>query len=142
MNTKEYQVNPSVDAELGESTICYRATNNELVIEKLELMFQDWFGDCIITTCPIFACTNELKTSIEQLSIANISFEVVHSYKSLEFEDMHPEMILPTWFWMRLGTDKADFYTNKGQLIVSETGLKLLKAAGLEHADIIPLQRQ
>lgn len=136
--TKEYfQLEPEVSGELGEKTILNNATHPPK-IESLEFVFKGWLGDCLIECFPAFLITEKVAKKLTDNDITGFSLKNVKIRKDHPFNEMHPNLTLPSFVWVKITeiTKNSDFKLRNNLLIVSRKVLEILKSEGLNHCDI------
>lgn len=98
-------------------------------------------GDVLLTSFPSFIVTEEARRELERVSASGICFCDVQISKSETFEELFPDVELPTFHWMRVvgkaGVDDFGIAPNL-RLVASERVLDVLQKLRLSEADVQP----
>jgi len=132
-----YLIEPDAPGGLGPKTLFDR-TGPRLEVKALHCVFDDWFGDCIVTSSPCFMVTEQAARLLEQMPATGVVFEQAIVSQSETFKELNADMELPGFAWLKVlgrpGTD--DFGLSQTlDLVVSERVLKLLKQEGMPRAE-------
>lgn len=138
--SKYFQLEPEVPGELGRNTLI-----NNLVfppkIEKLEIVFKGWLGDCLIECFPTFLITERTSQKLIKNEMTGFSFKTAIIKKDYPFDELYPNLSLPKFIWIVInGTPKeSDFGIDNNLLVVSEKALEILKSERLGNCDIVEI---
>lgn len=135
----EYRIiEPEVAGGFGERTALDYSTN-PWTVRSLHYEFQGWLGDDLLTTHPCFIVTFSLKESLVKFNGTGYSFDDVIATKSAFFDETYPEVVLPSFSWLKIhgqpGHDDAGLGKNS-QLVVSNNFLDVLKQHAIENCII------
>ncbi|MEJ0022660.1 MAG: hypothetical protein WDN76_03890 [Alphaproteobacteria bacterium] len=110
-------------------------------VQRLHYEFDGWLGGSIVASFPCFAVTAAARDEIEALKLSGASFEDMEVSKSDLFEELHPQKVLPQFFWLKVAANgDGDFSTDKSNhLIVSDRALAIFEEQGLSDAVVTPL---
>lgn len=131
-------IEPEVAGGFGPETILDRSVFPPRPI-IFNYQFDGWLGDPIIETVANFIVTHSLKKSLEIASASGITFGNVQVSKSIEFEELYPDIEIPDFVWMKVSGSPGvdDFGLNSNhRLIVSEKALVMLKYEGMNNGEI------
>jgi hypothetical protein len=106
---------------------------------KFNYEFDVWLGDPLLEAMSNFIVTEHLKELLIEAHTSGISFGDVEVTKSEEYQDRHPDLSLPAFFWLKVTgqAGRDDFgLSPSGDLVVSKRIVDLLKVAGLRHSEI------
>ncbi|MFS0703294.1 hypothetical protein AB6N23_02110 [Cellulomonas sp. 179-A 9B4 NHS] len=123
-----YEVRPEVAGGLGDGTfIAFDQPGAPVTVLHYE--FHGWNGDDIVTTSPEHIVTAQLAQALNETGLTGFRFDDVVVTKSEQFEMFHPEVVLPSWRWLRItgdpGTDDA-WRGERGRLTVSDRFYEVL----------------
>lgn len=136
---KYYLINPEVPCSWGKNIQVDRSTHPP-VVNKLHIEFEGWLGDDLITTFPIYAVSEKLKSDIETNNLSGIHFNELEVSFSETFKEVYGEnRNVPLFLWAKIdGGIGEDFHLQNGyNLIVSEKALNVLKNNNLNNAEIL-----
>jgi hypothetical protein len=135
---KFFELQPEMPGDLGPST------TGDLIarppkVEHLEFEFNVWPEDCLVEAISTYIVTNALKKHLLGARPTGATFGHVKITKSGFFQDVYPNERLPAFSWLvitgRRGKD--DFgMSSRGNLVVSERVLNLIKKFGLRNCEI------
>lgn len=135
-----FLVKPEVAGGLGEGTIMDRNVHPPK-IHSLHYVFDGWSGDVLLTSFPSFIVTEEARRELKRVSASGICFCDVQISKSETFEELFPDVELPTFHWMRVvgkaGVDDFGIAPNL-RLVASERVLDVLRKLRLSEANVQP----
>lgn len=112
-------------------------------IDNLVLSFDDWLGDDLLTTHPVFFVTQDMASKIGAAKLSGCAFAPMTVKRSELFDDLHEDdpLELPAFVWLKVhGQAGVDDFglTSKAGLVVSDRALSVLKSGSLEHCDVAP----
>jgi hypothetical protein len=134
---KYYIVIPEVPCSWGKN-IKVDIDKHPPIVKKLHIEFDGWLGDDLITTFPVYAVTENLKSAIEIANLTGVFFESLEMSISETFVELYgQEKKLPTFFWAKInGQTGDDFYLqNDYDLIISENTLDVFKNSSISNAE-------
>jgi uncharacterized repeat protein (TIGR02543 family) len=135
---KYFSIEPEVAGGWGKNTVFERTPGKGTIVHKLHYVFDGWLGDELLTSTPCFIVSKRLADEIEKAHLTGIRFDKVEVSTSGEFQDLHPDVQLPLFVWLRIDgkPGEDDFGLRKGiRMIVSQTALTVLQS-GISHAVI------
>lgn len=135
---KYYILEPEVAGSLGKGTVMNRDVHPPDV-KKLDYEFDGWLGDVLLESFPCFIATIDAVTKLQRLPVTGVQFDDVRISKSVQFQDMYPNQVLPKFKWLKvLGRPGLeDFGLGRDfRLVVSDRVLNALKPLGLSNAVI------
>ncbi len=160
--TKVFLLEPEVAGGWGPRTV---VTNQQEVeagiastwnVSYLEYMFDGWLGDELLTTHPCYIVTDSLAIDLQGEGLSGVQMAPVAVSTSELFQELYPDRELP--HFQRLipqGTARvADdgklvewsghdlCLTPRGDLIVSEPCLEVLRRHRLKHCKIQELEAE
>lgn len=151
-----FLLEPEVAGGLGPNTII---TNEDKIksgqdqnyqIEYLEYVMDDWLGDDLLTSYPVFIITELLASNISASQLKGVKFGQVHITKSELFEDINSDFNLPS-FVRLLPQGKVELIdkitvsnwsgedlclSQNNNLIVTEVSLNLFRRHTLQYCNI------
>ena len=136
-----FYVKPEVAGGWGDNTVFERSPTTGTVVHKLHYVFEDWFGDALLTSNACYIVTETAAADIAGHGLTGAGFDAAEVSTSQEFRVLRPDMTLPAFRWLKItGQPGVDDFglENRVYLVVSQRGLDVLKAAGLNHARISP----
>lgn len=135
--TDYFQLEPEVSGELGEKTIIENSTHPPDV-KKLEFLFKDWLGDCLIECFPVFLITEKVAQKLTNNKATGFILKEADIKIDYPFNEIHSNVILPNFVWIEINgiSKKSDFGLDNNFLVVSDKVLEILKSEGLKHCDI------
>jgi hypothetical protein len=137
-----YLLEPEVAGDFGDDTIMDHSVVPP-VVTRLQYRFQDWLGDELLESTPVFIVTERLAGLIEQANLTGYRFDEVDTILDEQAEELAGGPIeLPKFRWLQLtGRPEADDFgaSANGSLVVSERALEVLRQGTLENCDIEPL---
>jgi hypothetical protein len=134
-----YSIEPDVPGGLGPETR-YDRSGARLEVALLHYEFEDWFGDCLVTSSPCFMVTDAVARSLEEIPATGCVFEQAKVTLSENFREFNPEVHLPDFVWLKvLGRPGVDDFglSQALELIVSERVLRLFEQFGIPRAEYI-----
>ncbi len=134
-----YQLEPEVAGGFGPKSVFLDVGARPPRIEKFNYEFDIWPRDPLVEAVATYIVTKPLAEKIASLHPTGVSFGRVETSKSGEFEDRYPDYKLPEFVWLQVtgNAGQDDFgLSPTHSLVVSERVLRVLKAAGMAHADI------
>lgn len=154
--SKMYLLEPEVAGGLGSNTIVtnwkeLRSGEQQIhKIEYLEYVFDDWLGDELLTSFPVFLVTQELATDLIEHQLTGVGIREVQITKSKLFEEINPDFELPRFVWLQptgtvvLSQDRKvkewsgqDLCLSQcGDLMVTENCMTILHKYRIGHCDI------
>ena len=147
---KMYKLRPEVPGGIGEKSIIEYEGGKIKSIQYLEYIFEDWFGDELLTSSPCYIITESLAQYLQNKKLSGFNLdESIEISKSEIFEYYHPNMELPKFLRLKVsGVVEIDgvleienakiskwsghdfcLYRNVS-LYVSERALNVLKESG------------
>jgi hypothetical protein len=150
-----YLLEPEVAGGLGENTIIKRFEDNQSKVYFLHYKFSGWLGDELLETTPCFIVTESLSNDLLQNNLTGIKFEPVQITTNEEFDELFPNIKLPSF--KRLvplgavkveGTNfqewtKHDFsLSESSSLVVTKKALLILQTHKLNYCDITVLSEE
>jgi hypothetical protein len=133
-----FLVEPETPGGLGENSKLDPSTHPPVVTE-LHFVFDDWFGDVLLTSFPVYLVTMQARSAIEESALSGARFEPVQVTTSGVFEDLNPRRELPSFAWLQVTglSGKDDFGMSADHfLVVSERALDVLRRLGIPHAEV------
>lgn len=132
-NTLSYfLIEPEVSGGFGPETRFDRS-GPRLEVTKLHYVFDDWFGDCLVTASPCFLIAEATARLLEKLPATGIAFGPAEISKSDLFKEFNPDTKLPPFAWLKVHGDPGvdDFGLSKSlDLIVSQRVFDLPRQGG------------
>jgi hypothetical protein len=131
---------PEVAGGLGEDTVLTRDTHPPIVT-KLHYEIDVWLGDALLEGFPCFILIPELAEAIVRAELTGAGIAPVKVTPSGIFEDLNPGRKLPEFRWLKLAgmPGRDDMAADeKGNLVVSERALRILKRFQLKHCEVAP----
>lgn len=131
-------IEPEVAGGLGEDTIL-DTTTHPPVVHHLHYEFQGWLGNDILESFPSFIVTDRLKDAIVKARLSGVTFDIVKTTTSNEFEELHPGLVLPPFNWMKvIGRAGIDDFgmSDDHLLIISENACNLLSHFNISAAEV------
>lgn len=136
---KRYRsLKPEIHGGYGKKAVIARETFPPTV-HKLHYVFDGWLGDDLVTSFPIFMVTERLKDSIVSHKLTGVEFDFVLVTKSELFFDVHGDLELPKFWWMKvLGVEDIDDFllTRNADILVSEEVYDVLREFSLNDCTI------
>lgn len=129
---------PEVSGGLGEGTQLDSSVHPPLV-KVLHYKFDGWLGDDIVTSFPCFLVTGRLRDKIENCHLTGVLFSDVMVNTSDLFEELHPDTILPKFYWMKVFgmAGKEDFgLAEDHRLVISSKAFNVLSQFNITKAEI------
>ncbi|QIB74196.1 hypothetical protein GL213_08730 [Halogeometricum borinquense] len=142
--TEYYTIEPEVAGQFGEKTEMDRSVHPPDVT-KLHYEFHGWLGDDLLTTVSNFVISEELKNTLSSSDLSGYEIDDVTISKSPQFEELHPDMELPEFYWMQIVGDAGqdDFgISDNNRLIISREALDLLETVSIEQAEVKEFDRE
>ena len=139
-----FYIEPEVAGGLGPNSVLHREIGRPLNVSKLHYVFDGWLGDALLETTPCFIVTDKARRMIETEKLSGVGFGDVEVSRSGEFDDLHPTLELPHFWWMKVNSASFDEdfgLTSDLRLAVSERAMATLRAAGIVHALVEPANR-
>lgn len=114
-------------------------------VDKLVVQFDDWLGDDLLTTHPVFFVTAALAEKLRSTDLSGYALAPMRVTRSELFGDIHEDdpLDLPEFLWLRLhGRAGFDDFgcSDTMELVVSERSLSLLKSMRLAQCEVMPLK--
>ncbi len=136
---KFFQLEPEVAGGFGDNTVIEDTAARPLRIQRLEYRFDGWLGDDLLETVGCFIATPPLAKAIQLAHSTGVDFADVEVSKSPEFEELYPNLQIPTFVWLKVfgkaGSD--DFGLSKeNKLVVSELAFNVLQLFALRHCEV------
>ena len=128
---------PEVAGGLGPKTVLDPSVHPPL-IKRLHYEFEGWLGDDLVESFPCFVVSERLARELQQSSLAGFVLDDVKVTTSPEFDELHPELRLPKFRWLRITgiAGRDDFGLGKDhRLVASEAAMGVLSRFKIEHAD-------
>ncbi|OIK01495.1 hypothetical protein [Streptomyces colonosanans] len=129
------RLKPEVAGGLGEHTMM-DTTVHPPVVTHLHFEVADWLGDCLVQTFPCFLVTTSVGDRLASSGLSGFVPAAAEVTASDLFQDISPNGVLPDLRWLQVtgSAGEDDFgLDEKGQLVVSDQALALLRAGGLQH---------
>jgi hypothetical protein len=132
-----YVVEPEVAGGWGDNIIVDRSVE-PVRVEHLHYQFEGWLGDELLTTHPVYICTERVAAALQAGGFSGFGFSEVEVSRSSQFEELHPGRRLRPFRWLKVTgeAERDDFGLRGGHLVVSERALSCLRAFSLIHARI------
>jgi hypothetical protein len=137
---KYYRLEPEVAGGIGDRTVLDRS-GPRLKATSLHYEFDDWLGDDLLASSPVFVATRRLADDIKLKSLTGVSLSNMETSRSITFETLNPGRQLPEFVWLKIDgkPGRDDFgIAGDGKLIVSAKALAVLRAFNLNHCDVAP----
>ena len=134
-----YLVEPEAPGGFGPNSFFFDVKARPPRIDRFDYEFDIWPRDPIVEAVACYIVTEALRERIAALHPTGVSFGPVDISRSGEFEDRYPNYELPKFVWLQVtgNAGQDDFgLSPTHSLVVSERVLRVLKAAGMVHADI------
>ena len=129
-------IKPEVAGGFGSKTKL-DASVHPPIVHELEYEFAGWEGNDIVRTFPCYIVTQRLREAIESSELCGVSFHDVMISTTPEFKQLHPELQLPTFYWIKVsgvaGVDDFGLAANH-RLVVSPQARTLLTEFNLSDA--------
>jgi hypothetical protein len=136
---KFYVLDPEVAGGWGPNTKFTRVPGKPLVIHTMDYEFDDWLGDELLQTDPVFIVTQRLADRLQARGLNGYFLKPVEVSKSEEFLDNCGNKELPEFAWLdivgKAGGDDFGIHTD-GRLVVSKTALDVIKTTQLDHCEV------
>jgi hypothetical protein len=135
---KYYILEPEVAGSLGKWTVINRGVHPPDV-KTLDYEFDGWLGDVLLESFPCFIATIDAVKELQSLPATGVRFDDVRITKSVQFQEMYPDRVLPTFKWLKVsGQAGIEDMGLAGdlRLVVSDRVLNALKPLGLSNAVI------
>lgn len=135
---KFFFVGPEVAGELGGRT-ALDPTTHPPTLHHLHYEFHGWLGDALVESFPCWILTDAASAALRAQSVSGVQFSDVEVSKSAKFEELHPQLSLPKFRWLKVlgNAEWHDFgLANDHRLVLSEKALGILKGFGLGNAII------
>jgi len=157
---KLYFLEPEVSGGHGEHTIYGTEQDIEAKgisgkVEYLHYEFEGWLGDDLLESTPAFIVSNILQTELEKSNFKDYKLEECLITTSDEFKEMYPNKEIPTFNrFIPLGKIEVEgekfknwsgnhfCLSPKGELVVTQEALDLLKRVSIDHTYITPLTQE
>jgi len=151
---KYFYLEPEVAGGPWKGSVLDRSVHPPLV-SHLNFLFDGWLGDSLVEGFPCWIATVPVMEAIKAAGLTGVSFDTLDITRSDLFNDMYPDLVLPSFVWMKVaGTPGRDDFGVRGRLkpleskgpfpmhmfvlVVSERALEVLKPLGISHAEITP----
>ncbi|ESQ90168.1 hypothetical protein ABAC460_10480 [Asticcacaulis sp. AC460] len=137
-----YYIEPEVAGGWGENTVFERTPAVGTTVHKLHYVFEDWFGDSIVTSSHCYIVTEAASIEILNDELTGVIFDDVEVSTYPQFSMLRPGVQLPKFVWMKVvgQQGKDDFGRNRGEdLVISERALNIFKKFGLTVGEFRPL---
>lgn len=139
-----YVLHPEVPGGIDEECKCdFSAVPPR--VDELVVSFDDWLGDDLLTTHPVFFVTAQLAERLRGTGLGGYALAPMKVKRSELFDDIHEDdpLELPEFLWLRLhgraGFDAFGF-SDSMELVVSEQALSLLRSMRLAQCEVRPLK--
>lgn len=114
-------------------------------IDELVISFDDWLGDDLLTTHPVFFVTEDLAAKLRGSNLDGYALAPMKVTRSELFEDIHEDdpLDLPEFLWLRVhGRAGFDDFgiSDSMELVVSDRALSLLRSMRLVQCQATPLK--
>ena len=116
-------------------------SGRRLKATSLHYEFDDWLGDDLLASSPVFVATRRLAHDIKLKSLTGVSLADMETSRSITFETLNPGRQLPEFVWLKIDgkPGRDDFgIAGDGKLIVSAKALAVLRAFNLNHCGVAP----
>ena len=138
-----YFIEPEVAGDWGEYSDV-DVTCHPPVVTNLHYQFRGWLGDSIIESFPCYIVTLPLSQAIAHAKLTGVHFSPATVSKDEQFEEMHPEVILPPFVRLepvgKAGIDDFGIAPNLN-LIVSEQALQIIREHKATYMDVAPFDK-
>ncbi|WP_394613684.1 hypothetical protein JNUCC0626_27710 [Lentzea sp. JNUCC 0626] len=135
-------IRPEVSGGLGDDAVLDHSSGVP-VVTHLHYEAADWLGDCIVTAAGEHMVVPKTAARLQEAGFRSFRLADVQVTKHDQFELFNPGVELPEFRWLVVdGTPGVDDLgaDRIGRLVVSEAALELLRADGLNHADVTEWQ--
>ncbi|MFI9276036.1 hypothetical protein ACIGXM_35930 [Kitasatospora sp. NPDC052896] len=140
MGAHYYLVKPEVAGGLGPETIM-NATVHPPQVSRLHYEVVDWLGDCIVQSFPCYLAMRHVAHRLKGMGFTGFHSDEAIISEADEFRELNPDGELPDLVWLLVdGEPGADDLgmTKKGQLVVSEPVLDVLRSESLSIGTFTP----
>src|SRR5687768_14779041 len=96
-----YVIEPEVAGGWGERTVADRSVDPVKVL-RLHYEFEGWSGDDLLTSHPVFICTERLGGALEAAGLCGFHLADCEVTRSPQFEELHPRLTLPAFRWLQV----------------------------------------
>ena len=154
-----YRLRPEVAGDWGPSTV---VTNREAIesgqdttwdVAFLEYRFITWLGDELLTAHPCYIVTDGLADHLASAGLTGVAFSDVKISRAGIVDDLNPDRKLPPFRRLvptgrvrqdedgtvRSWTGDDVSLTERGDLVVTERCLEVLRLHRIDHCEIEPL---
>ena len=132
-----YVIKPEVAGGWGEHIVVDRSVD-PVQIKHLHYKFDGWLGDELLTTHPVYICTERVAAALQAGKLSGFKLADVEVSRSSQFQEVYPDRTIPPFRWLQVtgAAERDDFGLRAGHLVVSERGLSCLRSFTLSHADV------
>jgi hypothetical protein len=136
-----HQVEPEVAGGTGPGTVFVPGAVPWRVA-RVHYVFDDWFGDWLVTSTPVFVATREAADLLADAGLTGFVVREAQVSTSELFEEINPGRALPQFVWLDIHAraGEADLgLTERNDLVVSDAALDLLRS-GICHAQVTDIE--
>ena len=130
-------IEPEVAGGWGDNIIVDRSVE-PVRVEHLHYQFDGWLGDDLLTTHPVYICTEQVAAALQAGRFSGVELADVEVSRSSQFLELHPSRALPVFRWLKV-TGKAerdDFGLRDRHLVVSDRAMSCLNSFSLKQARV------
>ena len=142
-----YALEPEVAGGFGPNTVFLDVKARPPLIAKFNYEFDVWLGDPLLEAVGCYIVMETLREKIGTVQASGVSFGPVEISKSGQFQDLYPDVALPSFLWLQVtgNAGQDDFglsrIASRTRLVVSGQILKILEEAGMSHCEIAPFDK-
>ena len=132
-----YVIEPEVAGGWGDHIVVDRSVEPARV-EHLHYQFDGWLGDELLTTDPVYICTERVAAALQAGTLSGFRLAEVEVSCSSQFRELHPHRTLPPFRWLQVTgqAERNDFGLREGHLVVSDRALSCLRSFSLTQARV------
>ncbi len=137
-----YALEPDVPGGLGEDTALDTTVHPPRVVGTLYYEIDNWFGDDLITSHPVYLVTEKLAATLTGSGLGHFevrNVEIVYGQAAFERLYRHGLSEFPEFCWLFVtGTAVQDDVglTPRGRLIVSGAALRVFRQGNLNMCEV------
>ena len=130
-------IEPEVAGGWGDNIAVDRSVE-PLRIKHLHYQFDGWLGDDLLTTHPVYICTEQVAAALQAESFSGFELTDVEVSCSSQFRELFPNRKLPSFRWLQITgeAERDDFGLRDKQLVVSERALSCFRSFSLKQARV------
>jgi hypothetical protein len=132
-----YVVEPEVAGGWGKNIVVDRSVAPARV-EHLHYHFDGWLGDELLTTSPVYICTERVAAALQAGKFSGFQLANVEISRSSQFRELYPHRTLPPFRWLQVTgeAERDDFGLRASRLVMSERALSCLRSFSLNQAAV------